>query len=571
MRRAGVIEAPNVERAPELEPRAAAVILRTFAKRGVTTAFGIPGGAVSPVFDALASCPDIRYVPTRHEAMAVYAAMGHARMTGVPALVLTTAGPGVMNALTGVAAALAEEIPVIVLGGEVSTLAAGRSGFQEGTALGLDVVSVLRPVTRWSSSIMGAGSAAGAAERAFAMATTGRPGPVFMSLPFDVAQASALDSPVSHAGAISAITDEQACGLAAQALARARRPLLVFGNGARTAARELRQLAERLAAPVVVTAHAKGVFPERHPLYLGIVGHAGHPSAEDYLARRPDVVCIVGSRLGDLATNGWKLDLSGSEATIQIDRDPLFIGRNAPVTLGIVGDARSTASAISNALPLEGARPIRLRGGCRSHEWTETAGGPLKPQRVLAALSAAFPDAIWCSDIGEHMGMAQHYLRVDRPDQFHCMSGLAAMGSGIGAAIGIQRARPDASVVAIVGDGGFMMHAGEILTCVEQGIGVVFAVFNDGRWNMVDHGFRSVYGRLPENLPSRVADIATVARGLGADAARIESRGDLDAGLLASLRRSQRPLVLDVRIDPSENLSARSRSVSLRSPSGAKA
>jgi acetolactate synthase-1/2/3 large subunit len=546
------------------EVRAAVTLLRALARHGVRIAYGIPGGAIGPIFDALSECPDIEYVPTRHEAMAVYAALGHARTTGAPALVLTTAGPGVTNAITGMAAAFVEEIPVILLAGEVPTFATGRAGFQEGTAAGLDVASLMRPVTRWSSTLVGPSMAAGLAERAWMKAMSGPPGPVFISIPFDIAQGNSTDTFIASAAATAAVPDEEACRTAARRLAGARRPLLFLGSGARTAAHELRQLAERLAAPVAVTGHAKGVFPERHPLYLGIVGNAGHPSALEYLAQRPDVVCIFGSRLGDLATNGWNVDLAGAEATIQVDRDAWLIGRNAPVTLGIVGDARLAAISISRALPTRGARPIRLATGCRSYDWIPSGTGPLKPQCVLAALSEAFSGAIWCSDIGEHMGMAQHYLRIDRPDRFLCFSGLAAMGSGMGAAIGVQRARPDATVVAIVGDGGFNMHAGELLTCVEQGIGVIFAIFNDGRWNMVEHGFRSVFRRQPDNLPEHIADLAGVARSYGADAALIEEPHQLDPKRLRALRRRNRPLVLDIRIDPSESLSANSRSAALR-------
>jgi acetolactate synthase-1/2/3 large subunit len=539
-------------------------LLRSLARHGVRVAFGIPGGAISPVFDALAECPEIEYVATRHEATAVFAAMGHARATGVPALVLTTAGPGVTNAVTGMAAAFAEEIPIILLAGEVSSSATGRAGFQEGSIAGLDVVSLMRPVTRWSTALLGSSMAAGLAERAWLKATSVPAGPVFVSVPFDTAQCSVTDCFLASATVASMAPDEEACRMAARKLATASRPLLVAGNGARTAASELRQLAERLAAPVVVTGHAKGVFPERHPLYLGVIGNAGHPSAFEYLANRPDVACIFGSRLGDLATNGWTVDVSGSEDTIQVDRDPWLIGRNAAVTLGIVGDARLAAASILRSLHVKGARPIRLSGGCRSFDWRAIDGEPLKPQAALAALSAAFPDAIWCSDIGEHMGMAQHYLRVDRPDQFHCMTGLAAMGSGFGAAIGIQHARRSAVVVAIVGDGGFNMHAGDILTCVEHGIGVVYAVFNDGRWNMVDHGFESVFARSPSKLPRVIADLAGVARSYGASAEIVERVDQMDAKRLRALRQRDRPLVLDIRIDPSECLSTRSRSAALR-------
>ena len=169
----------------------------------------------------------------------------------------------------------------------------------------------------------------------------------------------------------------------------------------------------------------------------------------------------------------------------------------------------------------------------------------------------------FCSDIGEHMAFAQHYLPVDDAAHFHCMSGLGSMGSGIGTAIGIQHAIPKSRVVAFVGDGGFHMHVGELLTCVERGIGVVFVVFNDGCWNMVEHGFRAVFRRKPDGLPSTVADIAAVARGYGADAATIDRAEQLAPKRLRVLCRHRVPLVLDVRIDPAEVLSTTTRSAGL--------
>jgi acetolactate synthase-1/2/3 large subunit len=360
--------------------------------------------------------------------------------------------------------------------------------------------------------------------------------------------------------------DPQACALAARALSDARRPCLILGNGARASHLAARTLAERLALPVAVTGHAKGVFPETHDLYLGLIGAGQHPSVAEYLADPPDVVCVIGSRLGDIATNGWTLPLRGTHATIQIDHDPQLLGRNVPLTMGIVGDAGLAIDAILAALPRDVAVPVRKPPRCRSvrAELSTSDAVPLKPQRVLAALSRAFPDAVFCSDIGEHLNMALHYLRVDSPDRFHAMTGLGSMGSGIGSAIGFKNAMPERTVVAICGDGGFAMHAGEILTCVERGIGVIFAVFNDGRWNMIHHGFSTVYGRTPPAMASRFANLADVASGFGARGLIIKHPDDLISRHLADLATSRQPTVLDIRIDPSESLTADSRAAAIR-------
>jgi acetolactate synthase-1/2/3 large subunit len=360
--------------------------------------------------------------------------------------------------------------------------------------------------------------------------------------------------------------DPHVCAELAARFQRARRPLLIAGNGARGAAAELRELARRLSIPVVTTAHGKGVFPESDPLHLGVLGFGGHTSAISYVMSRPDVICVVGSRLGDFPTNGWALPLAGTDATIQIDRDRFLIGRNYPVTLGIVSDAASALRQTLEHIPADFSPPSR-GWGIERFRFTDAKSDavPLKPARVLHSLQQAFPEAFWFSDQGEHCAFALHYLAIDEPERFRSMLGWASMGSGLGAAIGFQHARPGERVVCICGDGGFMMHAGELLTCVENGISLVLVIFNDGRLNMVHHGFQAVFGRRPEALPSRMADIAEVARALGAKGVKIEAPADLAVGNLRRLVDCDGPVVLDVRIDPDFSLSAGSRSAGLRS------
>ncbi len=559
---------PQVSPRPRLEPTAAVTFLRALAGHGVRVAFGIPGGAASPVFDALLEVPEITFIATRHEAMAGFAASGYARATGMPALVVTTSGPGLTNAITGMAAAALEGLPVIFIAGDVASTAVARGALQDGSPAGLDTLSMVRSMARWATTLLSPEAAVATAERAWQLATGERPGPVYVGVPLDVGSRRCASSVSSLASSnhSPAAPSAAACQRAAKLLGAARRPLLLLGNGARGAAGEALALAKRLSLPVVATGHAKGVFPEAHPLYLGLVGVGQHPSVSEYLTEPADVVCIVGSRLGDLATNGWRLPIGGTAETIQIDRDPLLLGRNLPLTVGIVGDARCALQEILDALPSDVAPPARRVAGCRSAraELALSDNVPLKPQRVLSALSDAFPQAVWCSDIGEHLTMALHYLRIDGPSRFHAFMGFGSMGSGIGAAIGFKVARPEATVIAICGDGGLAMHAGEILTCVESQIGVIFAVFNDGRWNMIEQGFRSVYGRLPPSMPSHLADLAAVAKGFGALGVTLEHPDQLERRSLQRFASSTRPTILDIRIDPSESFTAESRAATIR-------
>jgi acetolactate synthase-1/2/3 large subunit len=546
----------------------ARAVLEAFARRGVSAAFGIPGGLASPLFDALAETPEIRLVSTRHEGMAAYAAMGSALATGLPALVMTTSGPGITNAITGIAAAHVENLPLVFLAGEVSAGSASRGAIQDSTSNGIDAVAMMRTITRWSARVDSSAGALAAVEHAMAMATGKRPGPVFLSIPVDTGKVLLRPAPMSvGAPEPPPRADRAACAEIAARLAGARRPLFVLGNGAREAAAEVRMLAERLSIPVVTTPHAKGVFPESHRLHLGGIGLGQHPSVSAYLRGGPDVTVIVGSRLGDYSTNGWTVPLAGSEATIQIDHEAWLIGRNYPVTLGVVADARAALRGVLAALPHDIARPRRdVRGIVRTRpESAFSDAVPLKQPRVLRALQEAFPDAIFTADQGEHCAFAVHYLSIDRPDGFRSMVGLASMGTGFGIGIGLRHARRDRPVVCISGDGGFAMHAGEILTCVEHGIDVVLVVMNDGRWNMVHHGFSSIFGRVPDEFPGRVANLAGVAESFGAIGVVIEAPEDLNPALLRALAGRGRPVLLDVRIDPDDALSIESRIASVKS------
>ena len=284
----------------------------------------------------------------------------------------------------------------------------------------------------------------------------------------------------------------------------------------------------------------------------------------EYLREPPDVSLIIGSRINDIATNGWSLPISGSVGTIQIDRDPSLLGRNPSLSLGLVGDAQAVVSGLLSR-PSGRPRP-RNYPRCRSVRaelaWADSV--PLKPARVLHGLASAFPGATWCSDIGEHLCQAVHHLRFDSPDQFHVLLGLGSMGSGLGLAMGFKQAHPTRTVIGLCGDGGFLAHIGEVMTCVENRINVVFAVFNDGRWNMVHHGFRAAYGAIPTCLPERVADLAAVAQGLGALGVCVTQPSDLDPERLAILASSGKPLVLDIRIDADEALAQDTRTASLR-------
>ncbi len=557
---------PRPQSRTSSETSGAHLLLDTLLGHGIDVVFGLPGGTIMPLYDALGDRSAIEVVTCRHETAAMFAAMGYGRATGRPALVLVTSGPGLTNALTGLAAAACEGIPLLVVAGEISTASVGRFALQDGSPSGLDVLSLTRPLTRFSARVDRPTALEALVRRALAEATGPRPGPVFLSLPLDVARAKVR--PHSLGGAVQAThetTDRSACEAAARLLGRATRPAIVLGNGARERGLStlVEEIAERTHAMVTATTHGKGAFPERHPRYLGVLGFGGHARALDYLASA-DLTLVVGSRLGDISTNGWTVSFGGP--LVHVDRDPTAIGRNHPTELGIVGDARASLAAIRAALPARASYAPHPSGLALDEDPRRAdTSVPLKPQWLMATLERALPrSTIFTVDIGEHAAFAVHHLRVDGPERFHMFAGLGSMGSGICAAMGFKVAHPNTPVVAICGDGGLAMHAGELLTCAENGINVTFVVLNDGRYRMVDAGLQHIFGRRSPGLPAHVADLASLARACGVIGVTVDAPGDLDSRRLSALLSIQRPVVLDVRIDPSEHLSIQTRLASLK-------
>jgi acetolactate synthase-1/2/3 large subunit len=540
--------------------RVADQIVRTLRDSGVKTIFGVPGGAISAVYDALLDEPGIRVINTRHESSAVLAAAAHARATGTVGIVLATSGPGITNSITGIASCFCDGLPVVLIGGEVPRKNFGRGALQEGSAYSLNVVAMLRHVTKWSSEVTSADGAVPAVRKALSTASSGRKGPVFLSLPLDV-QAEVASVPRVALNVESRFeVDQSSLNTAVQELVVANRPLILAGSGARwdSGPKALRSLAEKYQVPVATTPKAKGVFPETHPLSLGVFGHGGHPSAAAYLDEGIDVLLAVGTSFGDAATNSWTDKLRARRCSIHVDIDSSQVGRNYQADLGLVGSASGILGALAEMAPP--ARPMRHVGGRRFYSDPEQAlGGDLiKPQRALWELQQLMPTSTaYTCDIGEHMMWALHYLTINRPDAFFLSSGLAAMGSSLGAALGCKAADPTRPVVAICGDGTIAMNAMDIADAAAAGLNVIYVVMNDGRYGMVESGHDRIYGRTPK-FPVDLR-ISELAKSLGARVATIHHAGELLALGSGAILDASGPLVLDVHISPTERLPARPR------------
>jgi acetolactate synthase-1/2/3 large subunit len=536
-------------------PRAADHIIDYLIKHErVEVFFGLPGGAISPLDDALHRREGIRAITVRHESDAVFAATGYARASGRLGVALVTSGPGVLNAVNALASANSEGLPVLVLAGDAPRSKQALGALQEGGVHGLDILHLARSVTKASAELVDANSALVQLTSVIATMKRGRQGAGLVSCPVDVIRGRAPTPVVGMPAEVEPLLDESALDRAAELLGRAKRPLLFVGNGARSGdgPAAVRALAERLQVPVMTTPHAKGVFPESHALALGVYGLALHPSAVHFLEKGFDCLVAIATSFSELATNGWsKLLRPSMEAasTIQIDVDPSRIGRVYPVDLALIGPAAPALRSIANRIT-----PARKRvfGVERKSDPAALPVGPqrkITPQRALWELQQAMPrDARYTIDSGEHTLYALHYLDADDPTTITIALGLASMGAGVGSALGLAAAPGRGPVAAIAGDGGFLMSMSAVATAAAAKLPIVFAILNDRRYGMCDVGYEAIYGRTP-GFSTAVADISTTARGLGAQAIQINAPDQLRSLDLGAML-AQGPIVLDIHIDP---------------------
>jgi acetolactate synthase-1/2/3 large subunit len=543
-------------------------ILRTLRRLGADRLFGIPGGTVSPLYDAALDIDlntDLEILTFQHESMAVHAAAGYALATGRPGVVLVTSGPGILNAVTGVASTYCGEVPLLLLGGEVAARNAGRGALQDGGPLGLDLERLLAPVTKRTEGLAHSSRAVPMVEQAWAEALSHPRGPVFLRLPFDLARETIGEPSLSPVPVtLPPEPDAAACRRIAEQLAAAERPALFVGVGARqSGAREpLLRLAEAAGCPVIADIEGKGVYPESRTLCLGVYGVGARGPATAYLAAGVDLLITVGARLDDTTTMSFGPAFAKAGRLVQLDHTAARLGRAFAPAVAMACDLPAALTRIADALPplaperrrarLEAVEALHatvpaLAADDPAHR--EPAGPPHDPRRATVALRHAFgPRAAFTADIGNHLLFAAQELTVDHAEDLYASIGLGSMGSGIGAAIGLQLAwGRERQVVSICGDGGLLMAGNEIATCAHYGIPLVFAVFNDGQLGMVEHGLRNVYGRAGDNRTPPL-DIATYAASLGAVAVRIEDLAEIETA--ARWPRNGRPLVLDIPVDP---------------------
>jgi acetolactate synthase-1/2/3 large subunit len=534
------------------------VLLDYLEQEGVDHIFGIPGGPIIPLYEALYARGRIKPVLVKHEEGAAFMADGYARATGRIGVCCTTTGPGATNALTGIAVAHVDQIPVLLLTAQVPTHQFGMGAFQESSPEVVDLVSLFKPVTKWSTMVYHPNRLGATIRAALRIMQSGRPGPVHVSIPLDYISQPVEEELVAPGRYRfeSEAFDRRSIREAVDRLLRARRPVLLAGHGVNGARAwpALRALAERLRIPVATTFRAKGCFPEDHPLSLGVLGPSGSPAVREHvLGPETDLILVVGSSLGEVSSCGYDPRLA-RKILLQVDVDPAVIGRNFPVTVGLIGDARAALVEMA----YEAERRFRANGSSplarpappsslRALPDTRAGSGGLQPQQVLRELRAALPrDVMLFVDNGSIRSWVGRHFPIYRENSFFVNMGLASMGYAVAGCVGAQLACPDRTVVALSGDASFAMNGMEVHTAVENDAPVIWVVINNGGHGMIYHGEKALYGgKFCSSVFRRPIDVAAVARGLGAAAFRVERSGEL-AEALDEARAARRPAVIDV-------------------------
>jgi acetolactate synthase-1/2/3 large subunit len=531
----------------------AKAIVKALEAQGVDAIFGYPGGANLPLYDELARAP-FRHILARHEQGAAHMADGYARATGKVGVCTATSGPGATNLVTGIATAYMDSSALVAITGQVSRHLIGNDAFQE-----VDTTGITIPITKHNYLVQDGRELAQVVAEAFYLAGSARPGPVLIDIPKDVLLeqcAPAEAAPPALEGYRPTLKGHPGqIKRAAAIIAAAERPVIIVGGGIRsqTAYDALTLLAERQQIPVVSTLMGKGAFPNSNPLYLGLYGYHGRIAANTAITQA-DVIIGVATRFGDRST-GSTLTFAPQAKIIHIDIDPAEVGKNIPALVPIVGDADHILGELTRQLK-SASRPAwvrQLQAQAEAHPLADLSGEVTIPN-VLRTLKTVCPDPVLVTDVGRHQIFAAHYFPVDSCRAFLTSGGLGTMGFGLPAALGAKLGRPDRPVVAVCGDGGFLMTCQELATAATERIPVVALVMHDRCLGMVRQLQHAFYGkRFTACDLGEAVDFARLAESMGCLGFSVAREREIRPALEKALA-SGRPAVLDCRIDAPANV-----------------
>ncbi|PYP75784.1 MAG: biosynthetic-type acetolactate synthase large subunit [Gemmatimonadetes bacterium] len=546
----------------------AEILCRALADAGVEVIFGYPGGAIMPFYHALPDHPRLRHILVRHEQAAAHAADGYARASGRVGVCVATSGPGATNLVTGLAAAHMDNSPVVAITGQVSRPMIGRDAFQE-----TDIIGITLPITKQNYQVQDVTELAAVVAEAMAVAVEGRPGPVLIDVPKDVqnqktewkSQQSTEASRDPRAGArgqrrppltpgASPGSVEDGIRQAARLIAGAERPLLMVGHGVilAQAYAEVRALAEKTGIPVITTLLGISGFPDGHPLHLGMPGMHGEVHVNRAI-QNADVIIGIGLRFDDRVT-GNTASFAPQARIVHIDLDRSEIGKNVPVSVGIVGDARDiTRRLVAAVEPRRCERWLEhIRGFVRTR--TEAYRGDLSPEAILASIyEASHGDCTIVTDVGQHQMWVAKLYPYQRPNTHITSGGLGAMGFAVPAAMGVHLARPSGTVWAISGDGGFQMNMAEMATMVQEGLPVKMAVFNNGYLGMVRQWQQFFHEKRYSCTPIWSPDYVKLAEAYGIPGYRVKQASEL-ADQVGRANAEPGPALVEFMIEQEANV-----------------
>jgi acetolactate synthase-1/2/3 large subunit len=555
------------------------MLIRALQDEGVEYLFGYPGGAALHIYDAIFKQQRVEHILVRHEQAATHMADGYARATGKPGVVLVTSGPGATNAITGIATAYMDSIPIIVISGQVPNALIGTDAFQE-----TDMVGVSRPVVKHSFMVKNAAEIPLVVKKAFHIATTGRPGPVVIDVPKDTTDPSVL-APYEYPTSIALRSYNPSTRghpgqikRAVEALLRAKRPVIYTGGGLiqGNASDALTRIARRLGYPVTNTLMGLGGFPATDPQFLGMLGMHGTYEANNAM-HEADLVFAIGARFDDRVTNDPQKFCPGA-VIVHVDIDPASISKIVHAHIPIVGPVDSVLADVERVIDAELGRRPELPDKKTLAEWRARIDGwrgehglnhdrlrdadpndVILPQQAVQALyKVTGGNAYVTSDVGQHQMFAAQYYKFDRPRRWINSGGLGTMGFGLPAAMGVQFAFPREVVACVTGEGSFMMNMQELSTCLQYALPIKIVNLNNAslgmvkQWQDMQYGGRHSHSTYREALP----DFVKLVESFGHVAMRIDRFGDLMPAMeeAFSAKHRSRLVFLDVHVDPDEHV-----------------
>jgi acetolactate synthase-1/2/3 large subunit len=551
------------------------MIARALQDEGVDFIFGYPGGAVLHIYDALFKESSIPHILVRHEQAATHAADGYARATGKPGVVLVTSGPGATNAITGIATAYMDSIPMVVLSGQVQSHLIGEDAFQE-----TDMVGISRPIVKHSFLVQRAEDIPATIKKAFHIATSGRPGPVVVDIPKDLTRPDEKHAYKYPGGVKMRSYNPASRGHSGQTkkavklLLGAKRPVIYSGGGVilGNSSELLTELAQMLNYPVTNTLMGLGAYPATDRQFLGMLGMHGFYEA-NMAMHHADVILAVGARLDDRVTNTVDKFCPGAKI-IHIDIDPTSISKTVQADVPIVGPVDAVLKDMMALINQHREEQPDLPDTVALERWWQQidqwraahglwtapryeTGGPIKPQQVIESLyRVTGGEAFVTSDVGQHQMFAAQYYKFDKPRRWINSGGLGTMGFGLPSAMGVKLAFPDADVACVTGEGSIQMNIQELSTCSQYGIPVKIINLHNGYLGMVKQWQDMQYeGRHSESAyADSLPDFIKLAEAYGHVGIHVEDRAELDAKMEEAFALKDKLVFLDVMVDPAEHV-----------------